>query len=115
MKNWRWKNLTSAESAAVLAAAGGLPDNIVNTAEFIDYAKSGGACGYIGSSGRTSKRDIIVAKVLAGTGMGSNGIACWLSSGDGRYMMDDPPKGHGEAFIKYVKGYTSNAAKSVAI
>jgi cell division septum initiation protein DivIVA len=68
---------------------GGFSKEITQCRRFIDYAgNSHGPFGYIGASYRTKVKDRIVEKLLIATGLGPDGIVDWLTSTDGRHMMD---------------------------
>lgn len=73
-------------------------------------------CGYFGACGRTPWKDKIVESLLREQGLGDEGIACWLSSGSARHLMDDgeyiniPTK-----FKKHVAGYVSGAFMDVLV
>jgi hypothetical protein len=94
---------------------GGLSLEVVASPEFIQYAaRAKGVFGYIGASERTPERDRIVEELLRATGLGANGLASWLSSGNGRHLMDDPGESIAE-FRKRAKDYTKRAFLQVAI
>jgi hypothetical protein len=89
---------------------GGLSEGIINSNVFRGYAVPGtGVFGYIGSWKRNASRDRVVEQVLRDQGLSDEGIATWLTSGDGRRMMDDPPRGSGAEFKAHVESYTKNA------
>lgn len=68
---------------------GGFSKNVATHNIFKDYAASPFCAGYIGSSSRTIERDKLLEKILREQGLGDGGIACWLTSGHGRHLMDD--------------------------
>ena len=57
----------------------------------------------------------MVELALRLTGLGDRGLACWLTSGDGRHLMDDPPRGSKQEFQKHVTDYVSDAFRKVTI
>jgi len=97
--------------------AGGFSKGVVESYPFKRYtAADVGVGGYIGSSSRTKRRDKIVEEMLRETGLKDWGIAEWLTSGDGRHMMDNVDRKTSEqAFRKKAKAYTKNAFIKVAI
>lgn len=70
--------------------------------------------GYIGNSSRSPRRDKILEKILREQGLGAEGIACWLSSTQGRHMMNDDVDTI-KAFEKRARKYTKGAFWSVTI
>lgn len=72
--------------------------------------------GYIGNSKRTKLRDKIVEAALASQGLGTEGIAFWLTSISGRHMMDSvTARTSAKQFSDIVQEATSTAAEDVAI
>ena len=94
---------------------GGFSDNVAWNEKFFNYVQDGHPCGYIGSSGRSKARDRVVEIALRSTGLGDRGVAVWLTSTSGRHLMDDPPRGSKEAFVKYVTEYVISAFEDVTI
>jgi hypothetical protein len=93
---------------------GGLSKDVYESFEFQGYIKRGMVFGYIGSSNRSESRDRIVEEELRATGLKGEGIASWMTSTDGRHLMDDPPHKL-EAFREYVRKYVGNAFKKVVV
>jgi hypothetical protein len=114
-KKWFEESLSAEQKAAVLDYQGGFSDNVAWCDEFHEYVNSHCIAGYIGSDGRSKARDRVVETVLREVGLGDRGIALWLTSTSGRHLMDDPPRGSKEAFVKYVIEYTKNAFKDVVV
>ena len=99
---------------------GGFSDEVFESYEFQNYVTNSDGetkeytCGYIGAFNRTVSRDKIVEQALRDTGLGDNGIACWLTSTDGRHLMDDPAKNLKE-FKKRVTDYVKGAFENVTV
>lgn len=95
----------------------GLSDDVVFTEEFIDYTENREhPFGYIGSSNRTPERDKILEDLLRDQGLDGGGIAIWMTSGDGRHLMDDVDKNTTSAqFKKRAKEYTHGAFEDVLL
>src|SRR5579872_1292546 len=101
--------------AEIFKFQGGFSDNVAWNEDFHRYVSSGHPCGYIGSEGRSKARDRVVEIALKATGLGDRGTAVWLTSTSGRHLMDDPPRGSGDAFQAYVVDYVSDAFRQVTI
>lgn len=68
---------------------GGFSNDVFKSSAFQGYISSMyGVFGYIGNGDRNLSRDIVLERVLRDTGLEANGIATWLTSGDGRHLMD---------------------------
>ena len=67
---------------------GGFSDGLFNSENFQDYIKSGFVFGYIGSFSRKPGFDRIIEKGLRDEGLNDEGIATWLTSTNGRHIMD---------------------------
>jgi hypothetical protein len=63
---------------------GGFSKGIVESYHWKKYISSPVVAGYIGTGDRTKERDKIVEEYLRATGLEYEGIACWLTSTDGR-------------------------------
>lgn len=95
---------------------GGLSDAVVRTRMYQEYVRSSFVAGYVGSSARTIARDKALEKALAGQGLGPAGIATWLTSGDGRHLMDGVDrKTMPEQFEERVGEYVYDAFQKVTI
>lgn len=95
---------------------GGFSDGVFDSYHFQKYIQDGRPSGYIGASGRSKEKDKIVEEALRKTGLKDDGIAMWLTSGDGRHMMTDGAvmKNMNE-FKKHVEEYTKDAFKKVTV
>ena len=93
---------------------GGFSKEVTETHEFKDYANSKYPSGYIGAHNRSTNKDKIVENALRATGLGDHGVAVWLTSGDGRHMMDDIGRTIAE-FKERVNEYTKNAFINVTV
>jgi len=93
---------------------GGLSEGVTSSYHFKDYVESGHPSGYIGAYNRSANKDKIVEKALRDTGLGDGGVACWLTSGNGRHLMDDVGKTIKE-FKKRVNEYTKGAFEDVTV
>ena|ERR1700681_1441776 len=114
-KNYYESSLSAEVKAEIVKFQGGFSDNVAWNDQFFDYVKSGHPCGYIGSDNRSKARDRVVELALRLTGLGDRGVSVWLTSGSGRHLMDDPPRGSGPAFQKHVTDYVSDAFRQVTI
>ena len=95
---------------------GGFSDAVFKTDQFQKYAGGYNVCGYLGSSQRTKERDIYLESFLSQEGLGPNGIAVWLSSGDGRHLMDSVEYTTTQKeFEEQVNNYCSGAFVSVTV
>ncbi len=95
---------------------GGLSKEVWEDNHLQEYVKSGNAFGYVGSSDRTTLRDIMLEKALSGTGLKSAGIAMWIGSTDARHLMDGVDKKTTDAeFEKLCKHYCEDAFLKVTI
>lgn len=95
---------------------GGFSDAVWGSHGFQQYATGPGVSGYIGSASRTPQFDQILEKLLTAQGLGPNGIASWLTSTDGRHLMDDVDRNTPPAkFKKRAQEYTKDAARKVAV
>lgn len=97
---------------------GGLSEGVFLSHEFQRYVSQAGGkfvAGYLGDSTRSAARDRFVELALRRTGLGDNGVACWLTSTAGRHMMDDVPRGAGSLFKAHVLKWTKNAFREVTI
>ena len=96
---------------------GGFSDEVWNSYELQNYLKRGlYVFGYIGSCSRTNKRDKILEEALKNEGLGHSGIAVWLTSTDGRHLMDDTYKEtSNKDFKKRVSEYVKDAFIRVTI
>ncbi len=111
-----YPELNNVDKLLILKYKGGLSDAVVYTKEFIEYVKDGHPCGYIGEWARTKKKDKIVEESLKTEGLGPSGIADWLSSGNGRHMMDSVERNTKEKdFIKHVKDNITGAFIDVTL
>jgi hypothetical protein len=94
---------------------GGFSNGVVESNAWRRYVGDGTSVfGYIGASGRTSLLDEMLEHELRNQGLGDEGIATWLTSGDGRHLMDDMP----DTITKQknrIKEYTKNAFKDVTV
>ena len=93
---------------------GGLSDAVWKAENLQGYLKNGGVFGYVGNSCRKMWKDRIVEDELRKQGLGARGIAEWITSGDGRHMMDDDYSNPAE-FRKRVQDYTSDAFEKVTV
>lgn len=93
---------------------GGFSKDVASSHEFVRYASGKHPCGYIGSSDRSPERDRILEDALRATGLEDEGIGCWLTSGTGRHLADDPCSTLNE-WRKRVAEYTDNAFLDVTI
>ena len=99
---------------AIVKFQGGFSDNVAWSEQFWSYVKSGHPCGYIGSEGRSKRRDQIVETLLRSQGLKDEGIAFWLTSTSGRHSMDDPPKKVAE-FEAYFLPWAIEAFREVVV
>lgn len=58
----------------------------VHMSQYLGSNKNPG--GYIGHDERSQERDRIVESELSRVGLGPEGMACWLASGEARHFMD---------------------------
>jgi len=95
-----WYPNVHAKNAKLIVKQGGISDAVWNSKHLKQYRK-GMAFGYVGSFGRTIKLDKYVEKKLRSLGMGPNAIGIWMTSSNGRHMMDNP---HSKSWIdSYLK------------
>lgn len=95
---------------------GGFSEDVFNARNFQSYIESGHVCGYIGDGHRTIRRDKLIEQALRATGLGNEGIATWLTSGDGRHMMDNVERKTTEAeFSKLCQDHCNYAFQKVTI
>ena len=106
-----------AKTSVVTKYKGGFSDDVVFNKDFINYIGEGEfVFGYIGASTRTPERDAITEGELRSQGLDGNGIANWLTSGDGRHLMDDVDKTTTPIkFRKRVREYTDKAFEKVLV
>src|ERR1700674_1056810 len=114
-KRYFEESLSTEVKALITKFQGGFSDNVAWCDEFHQYVSSGHPSGYIGSSNRSKARDKVVELALRLTGLGDRGVSVWLTSGSGRHLMDDPPRGSGPAFQAYVTDYVKDAFRQVTI
>ncbi len=93
---------------------GGFSDGVFKSRSFQQYIKLGIVFGYIGASGRTIRKDQFLEKTLGSRGLGNEGIATWLTSKDGRHLMDWKPQTL-KAFKKEARDFTKNAFVNVTV
>lgn len=94
---------------------GGLSEDIVRSEQFQRYVGNGKyVCGYLGTSERTTDRDRVVEEELKRQGLEAEGVALWMTSTDGRHLMDDVPKSL-KSFRKRVQAYVDDAFVKVTI
>jgi hypothetical protein len=100
---------------------GGFSDEVANSYRFKDYVEGYAELsretgkrhkpgGYIGDPDRTPERDKMLEGYLRRQGLGSNGIADWLASTNGRHLMDDVEDDTSESkFRKLCRNCTEHA------
>ena len=94
---------------------GGFSQAVFQSKTFQDYIKHL-PCGYIGSKARTKLRDATVESLLRKAGLGVEGIVDWLTSRDGRYLMDDVTSKTSLAdFEERARDYTATAMEDVTV
>lgn len=95
---------------------GGFSDFVYNHPLFISYCGNKfGPCGYFGTSGRNIGKDKIIEGILIWRGLSVNQIVSWLTSTDGRHLMDgDTPVSQG-IFYRYATEYTKDALEKVTV
>jgi hypothetical protein len=96
---------------------GGFTKGVVKSNAWARYVGKGeNVWGYIGASNRTILLDKIVEKILREQGLKDEGIATWLTSGEGRHLMDDMPSMKNiKKVMERVADYTDDAFKKVTV
>lgn len=93
-----------------LSFQGGLSRDVAKHWRFRQYVSSGRPAGYIGNGNRTRGRDIVLENMLRKRGLGDGAIADWLTSNDGRHLMDDvDQKMTNKAFMHHARPYVERA------
>jgi hypothetical protein len=100
------------------AYLGGFSEFMLTSEYFVQYC--GGSMfrpfGYYGSSGRTKWKDAMLERRLISLGLDLQKIVEWLTSGDGRHMMDDGGSIRSAVkFERHMKNYTANALENTTI
>jgi len=96
------------------ALKGGFSDEVTNSYHWKKYTSSSVIGGYIGTSGRSPRRDQIVEKLLRDQDLGPEAIADWLSSTTARHLLDEPGRNLKE-FKKRAQEYTQDAFLKVLV
>lgn len=105
--DYRTKELTKASPFK-----GGLSEEVYRDEKFQAYINFGApgstyVGGYVGSMYRTRERDAYLEGFLRTQGLGPTGIAIWLSSVQGRHLMDSVDR---KTTLKDFEGYVASAA-----
>jgi len=97
---------------------GGLSKEVWMNRDLQEYIKnhSNCVCGYIGSFERTIIRDKILEKILRSVGLKFSSVVCWITSTDGRHLMDGVGKRTtSSSFEKLCKDWSANAFLKVTV
>lgn len=80
-----------------------IPNGVWYNSELQSYLKNQGTAGYIGADERTYETDKLVVSELKKKGLTDEEIAVWLTSGDGRHLMDNFSKKNLREYSKFAK------------
>lgn len=96
------------------ALKGGFSDEVTNSLHWKRYTSSSVVGGYIGTSGRSPRRDQIVERLLREQDLGPEAISNWLSSTDARHLLSNPGRNLKE-FEKRAREYTKDAFLKILV